>query len=736
MALPPNSPSDLLGFLDEHLKTREDLRELPFLVARIDRECLDLESGLRGLEKNLQCALVSWISSSEEFRKALLKIYISRDGNVEGVRTRRARKIIDEELPLLVREVNRIETVRLYAETTLQLEVLVGDLEDTVISIMNAADSGLKHEKLLLAINATKDIEKVLVNAMHSRPRWLRLLMTVDARVEKALSFLRPQALSDHRAVLISLGWPPSLSTSNPEKDNCVYIPNPLILMQGEKKEKYSRSFLALCALQHLQAQRDKRKSDFSKYQKGCELLHSANVDKQVCSYSGLWTIDELVSPIAARIEFHFSKWSDEPKFIFALVYKVTRDFLEGVDNVLQPLIDEARLVGYSAKESWASAMVKMLCQYLEREIFPVLARLEVGSDSNREATSSWLHLVDIMISFDKRMQILASSGNTLLGMFAGFEGFSQSLTVMSIFSEHSNWLQIWAGIELKYAGDKLRSELEDERSWTIHIAKQAGLSDVVSSESFLLSTREDHKAPSIAESVVRAGMGNDRKRCQEIESTTSIQEDDMLLRVAGSMNVARYLECVMREWSEDLTFLEMSVTEDDLRGRQNMDQYLHNCFFRDEIFYLVKLETDYLMEIVSALLLDFDALCWDYIQNRDQWARQGNKYKDKISDEENSTVSPDFIEALDMLKERMRILKMNLNVKPFCARPEAFFPCTMDALRLLTMKRKDLDYLLKVLSKGEKNINECLHSRGLFHISAGHVEKILWNIKVEATDK
>ncbi|KAJ0979067.1 hypothetical protein J5N97_014541 [Dioscorea zingiberensis] len=676
-------------------------------------------------------------------------------------------------------------------------------------------DSGLKHEKLLLAINATKDIEKVLVNAMHSRPRWLRLLMTVDARVEKALSFLRPQALSDHRAVLISLGWPPSLSTSNPEKDNCLYIPNPLILMQGEKKEKYSRSFLALCALQHLQAQRDKRKSDFSKYQKGCELLHSANVDKQVCSYSGLWTIDELVSPIAARIEFHFSKWSDEPKFIFALVYKVTRDFLEGVDNVLQPLIDEARLVGYSAKESWASAMVKMLCQYLEREIFPVLARLEVGSDSNREATSSWLHLVDIMISFDKRMQILASSGNTLPGMFAGFEGFSQSLPVMSIFSDHSNWLQIWAGIELKYAGDKLRSELEDERSWTIHIAKQAGLSDVVSSESFLLSTREDHKAPSIAESVVQLAwamiercrslpsastrirfvrssvtiflydfFSHLSQRCQEIESTTSIQEDDMLLRVAGSMNVARYLECVMREWSEDLTFLEMSITEDDLRGRQNMDQYLHNCFFRDEIFYLVKLETDYLMEIVSALLLDFDALCWDYIQNRDQWARQGNKYKDKISDEENTTVSPDFIEALDMLKERMRILKMNLNVKyfldlwrsvaegldhfifnsiplsqvkfsshgvdqfkadmsalltvfrPFCARTEAFFPCTMDALRLLTMKRKDLDYLLKVLSKGEKNINECLHSRGLFHISAGHVEKILWNIKVEATDK
>ncbi|KAH7677435.1 RINT-1/Tip20 protein [Dioscorea alata] len=810
MALRRKSPADLLGFLDDHLKTREDLLKLPSLVARIDRECLDLEAGLHSLEKNLSCALVSWISRSDEVRKALRQIDLSRDDNVDGVRMRRARKMIDEELPLLVREVDRIESVRAYAETTLQLELLVGDLEDAVISIMSAAVSGLKHEKLLLAINATKDIEKVLVDITHGRPRWLHLLMAVDSRVEKALAFLRPQALSDHRALLASLGWPPSLSTVNMEKDNYKDIPNPLILMQGEKKEKYSRSFLALCALQHLQAQRDKRKNDFAKYKKE---YNSVNIDKQLCSHSGLWTIDELVSPIASRMEYHFSKWSDEPKFIFALVYKVTRDFLEGVDNVLQPLIDEARLVGYSAKESWVSAMVKMLYQYLEREIFPVLAKPEDCRDSNREVASSWIHLVDIMISFDKRMQILSSSGTAFMGVFAGFEGFSQSLPVMSIFSEHSNWLQIWAGIELKYARDKLRSELEDERSWAIHVAKHAGLSYEDSAESFLLSTREDHKAPSIAESFVQLAWAMIERgrslpgtsvrtvfvrssviiffydffphlvqRCHEIESKASIQEDDMVLRVAGLMNAARYIECVMRDWSEDLIFLEMSAAEDVITEVQNADQYLHNCFFRDEILYLVKLETDYLEEIVSALLLDFNALCWDYIQNSDQWERVDDKYKDKVSDEENFSVSPDLIEALDMLKNRMTILKIDLNVKyfldlwrsvaegldhfifnsiplsqgkfssygvnqfkadidalltvfrPFCARPEVFFPCTMDALTLLTMKRRDVDLLLEVLSKGEKNIDKCLQSRGLFHVSASQVEKILWNIKVEST--
>lgn len=78
MALRQNSPADLLGFLDDHLKTREDLLKLPSLVARIDRECLDLEAGLLSLEKNLSCALVSWISRSDEVREVLRQIDLSR----------------------------------------------------------------------------------------------------------------------------------------------------------------------------------------------------------------------------------------------------------------------------------------------------------------------------------------------------------------------------------------------------------------------------------------------------------------------------------------------------------------------------------------------------------------------------------------------------------------------------------------------------------------------------------
>ncbi|GMG99618.1 hypothetical protein Nepgr_001458 [Nepenthes gracilis] len=42
-------------------------------------------------------------------------------------------------------------------------------------------------------------------------------------------------------------------------------------------------------------------------------------------------------------MEYHPLKWISQPEFIFALVYKVTHDFIEGVDDVLQSLIDKAR---------------------------------------------------------------------------------------------------------------------------------------------------------------------------------------------------------------------------------------------------------------------------------------------------------------------------------------------------------------------------------------------------------
>jgi len=651
-------------------------------------------------------------------------------------------------------------------------------------------------KQLLLAVKAMNQIEEILVDVTRSRPHWTHLLMAVDARVEKALGILRPQVLSNHRILLASLGWPPSLSTSSTEKGKCLEIPNPLALMQGEKKEKYSQSFLKLCALQHLEVRRTARQHDLL-YEKEYKLSDSADISKQLSFRNGLWSIDELVKPIASRMEYHFSQWSDEPKFIFALVYKTTRDFLDGVDNVLQPLIDKAELVGCSAKEAWVSAMVKMLSNYLERQFFPSLAMNYDGSAENMVLNSLWVHLLDLMINFDKKMRALATSGTPLMGPFAYFEGHTQSELLLSIFDEHPDWLQIWAEVELKDAQQKLSSELADERSWLI--GTQDGLTPDVEAETFLLSTREDYKAPLIADSVVRISWAMMERgqslpsktlriqfimssanlflnnffivllqRCEDMDFITAILEDNDLLTAVGSINTARYCESVLQEWNEDISILDMA----------DNNQHPKSSFFEDEIMFLVKLETDYLVEIVSAILLQFDALSLDYIHGVEQWAREQTKSEDQMLENGNMSISSGFIEALDMLRDRLRILNLNLNpkdfldlwrstaggldhfiftsilgnvkfsrhgvdqfkadlralflvFKPFCTRPEAFFPCTSDSLKLLAMNWKDADYLLELLPEG-KRFEECLRSRGLFHVSVGQAEKILNNRKFE----
>ncbi|MFZ8263758.1 hypothetical protein ACO1KZ_15870, partial [Staphylococcus aureus] len=82
------------------------------------------------------------------------------------------------------------------------------------------------------------------------------------------------------------------------------------------------------------------------------------------------WAMEELVNPLFIASQRHFSKWVDKPEFIFALLYKITRDYVDSMDELLQPLVDEAMLSGYSCREEWISSMVTSLLTYLAKEIF------------------------------------------------------------------------------------------------------------------------------------------------------------------------------------------------------------------------------------------------------------------------------------------------------------------------------------------------------------------------------
>ncbi|KAF8403540.1 hypothetical protein HHK36_011644 [Tetracentron sinense] len=195
------------------------------------------------------------------------------------------------------------------------------------------------------------DVKLNFPNKGSSRPSALGISLFAYREITTTeLYDFRPQALADHRALLASLGWQPALLTSETEIGKNLDLPNPLV-------------------------QREARQLDLLGHKREHNL--------------GLWPIDELVSPIAARVEHHFSKWADQPKFMFALVYKITRDFVVGVDDVLQPLIDKARVVDCSAKEAWVSAMVKMLSGYLAKRILSALAERYTEKNAKLEVIAS-----------------------------------------------------------------------------------------------------------------------------------------------------------------------------------------------------------------------------------------------------------------------------------------------------------------------------------------------------------
>lgn len=629
----------------------------------------------------------------------------------------------------------------------------------------------------LFAIKTLKMTEEILTSITKMHPQWRHLVSAVDHRVDRALAILRPQAIADHRALLALLGWPPALSAiTSPHSDarSANQVLNPLQSMQADHKLKYSENFLALCNLQELQRKRKSRQL--------------VGHDREVALRQPLWAIEELVNPLSLASQKHFSKWVDKPEFIFTLVFKITRDYVDSLDEMLQPLVDEAKVVGYSCREEWISAMVTSLCTYLAKEVFPsYITQLDEESVTGVQSSAriSWLHLIDLMIAFDKRIISMVEHSGILLSLD---DDILQRVSSLSVFCDRPDWLNLWAEIELGDALDKLKPDTENESNWKKKI------------ESVVLSTcTDDHKSPLVSSAFVRrlasivercrslpsvtlrskflrlVGVPIIRKffdsillRCQEAEGLTALTDNDALVKVAISINAARYFESVLKEWSEEVFFLEMGVNEDDNNGelpsntnrdREGLPESSNRIIFDDEIKKMEEFRTEWVEKIAVVILRGFDARSREYLKNKKQWQKS----------EEGWTVSKTLIEALDHLQGRMLVVEEGLNSRDFvavwrglaagidrlifngillsnakfhnggverfasdldvlfgvfgawCLRPEGFFPKSNEGLKLLKMD--------------EKRVQECmtggkrwLKDNGIRHLSVSEAEKILKN--------
>ncbi|KAJ3700548.1 hypothetical protein LUZ61_004253 [Rhynchospora tenuis] len=649
--------ASLNRFLAQKFGSKEDLLKSSYIELELTNSCADLEATLSDLDRKLSDTIAVFSSRSDQVQVRLRGIkegLIDLKSSVTIPQHEENEGVLAEELPALAKEVARIETIRAYAETALKLDSLIGDVEDSVSSSVTgklksssySANSEESHQK---AISYLKEIESILTSTAKTRPQWMRLLSAVDNRVDRALAVLRPQCISDHRSLLASLGWPPPLSGSNLMNTSSTKpkeISNPLFSLKGDLKTKYSESFLSLCNLQELQRRRK------------CRQLYGHNLETLI--RPPLWVIEELVNPISILAERHFSKWADKPEFVFALVYKITRDFVDSMDEVLQPLVDKANLVGYSCREEWIGGTVTSLCTYLAKEIFPkyIEALEKGGSDEiSRNARVLWLNLVDLMISFDKRTQALISDTGLLMSLKE--DEALQRVSSLSVFCDRPDWFEIWAEVEKLEVLDKFKTALEKDKNWGSVVSdenKSPVICDAVVQNLSLLTDRA-RPLPSVmlrakfikltCGPVISEFIDCMVHRCQEAEGLTALTDDDALLKVVRSINAAQYFEVTLMEWCEDLFFLDMESLSDEAGSK---------CIFHEEIGRLKDFRIEWVEKISTVILRGFDARTRDYVKNKKQWQEKMEGY----------AVSRNFLDSLDYVQGKLSKLEEGLNALDF----------------------------------------------------------------------
>lgn len=616
----------------------------------------------------------------------------------------------------------------------------------------------------LHAIKTLQKTEEILSLVAKKHPRWGRLVSAVDHRVDRALAMLRPQVIADYRALLTSLGWPPQLSnlTSSSLDSKSDEVQNPLFNMEGNLKTQYCGNFHALCSLQGLQLQRKSRQLGSHK-------------GENVLFHQPLWAIEELVNPLTVASQRHFAKWSEKPEFIFALVYKITRDYVDSMDELLQPLVDKAKLAGYSCREEWVSAMVSSLSLYLVKEIFPTYVGQLNEPDLSSEAKVSWLHLIDLMISFDKRVQSLVSQSGILS---LQEDGNLLRISSLSVFCDRPDWLDIWAEIELEEKLVKLKAEMDNDRNWTVKVQDELISTSNVYRPPIVSSILLQHlssiierskSVPAIylrarflrlaASPTIQKFLDCLLLRCQEAEGLTALTENNDLIKVASSINAGHYIESVLEEWCEDVFFLEMGNGQDNPQeapGQENFTEPSEGIF-GEEFEKLEKFRLEWINKLSVVVLRGLDARTREYIKNRKQWQEKRDK---------EWTVSRALVGALDYLQGKTSIIEENLNKADFtatwrslaseidklffnsilmanvkfsddgverfredmevlygvfrawCVRPEGFFPKLSEGLTLLKMKEKQVK---EGLTRGEKWLRE----NGVRYLSEAEAKKI-----------
>ncbi|CAL1406308.1 unnamed protein product [Linum trigynum] len=186
------------------------------------------------------------------------------------------------------------------------------------------------------------------------------------------------------------------------------------------------------------------------------------------------------------------------------------------------------------------------------------------------------------MISFDQGVLSLAIHSGVLISIQE--DRNLQKLSSLSVFCDRPDWLDFWAEIELSDTLEKLKAEADDERKWKAKVQAVALISGPDNYKSPIVSSRFLHHlslvidrcrllpttslrcrfARLVGAPIIHRFLESMLHWCQEAEGLTALTDDEGLIKVANLVNAAHYFESVLKEWCEDVLFLEMGFDQID----------------------------------------------------------------------------------------------------------------------------------------------------------------------------
>lgn len=106
----------LRSFLDGNYKTTADLLKTQSLLFDLENDCLCLESDVTLLSDKLRCSIREWESRLGDVNEALVRERFDLLGwNEIRLKSMKSKGDAKAKLEVLAQEINRIETIRIYA---------------------------------------------------------------------------------------------------------------------------------------------------------------------------------------------------------------------------------------------------------------------------------------------------------------------------------------------------------------------------------------------------------------------------------------------------------------------------------------------------------------------------------------------------------------------------------------------------------------------------------------------